>query len=107
MSSSEVKKSAPKKVQSKSSRAVLKAPSRSRSLETRQSPVERIRVAWNSLVFFAVFFLISVVCWSVTDIAVYKDLFFLLSLVFGAVCVSLILAMLVYFFYSRIKISRS
>ncbi len=107
MKKSRSKKAPQKASKVNSKKVVLKAPSKIESLNAIKSPLKRIRVAWNSFVFFALLFLISAVSYSVVVVSIYKDLFFLLSLVFGAISVSLILAILVYFFYSKIKISRS
>ena len=61
-----MKKSYSKKAPQKASKVnskkvVLKAPSKIESLNAIKSPLKRIRVAWNSFVFFALLFLIIIV----------------------------------------------
>lgn len=104
-----VKKKVAKKVVSK------KAPTKSVSLKRApqnnfvnpiKSPKSKINVSLNSLAFFGILFLISVVSYNAVSHVMYKQLFFLFSLAFASISVALILVVLVYFFYSRIKFSK-
>ena len=62
--------------------------------------------AWRGFILFAVLLLISLVSYNVVTSEMYRELFFLLSFGFGAVCVALLIALLIYFFYAKIKIRK-
>jgi hypothetical protein len=104
-----VKRKVAKKVVSK------KAPTKSVALKKNvqnnfinpvKTPGAKIKVSLNSLAFFGVLFLISVVSYSAVSHVMYKQLFFLFSLAFASISVALILVILIYFFYSKIKFSK-
>jgi len=59
--------------------------------------------AWKGFALFAVLLIISLASYNIVDSEMYRELFFLLSFGFGAVSVALLIALLIYFFYSKIK----
>lgn len=71
-----------------------------------KSPKSKINVSLNSLAFFGILFLISVVSYNAVSHVMYKQLFFLFSLAFASISVALILVILIYFIYSKIKFSK-
>lgn len=71
--------------------------------EQKISPVSKMRAALKGLIFFGILFLISVVCYMAANHELYVQLFFLLSLSFGSIGVALLLTLLIYFFYSKLK----
>ena len=87
-------------------RVALKKSSRKDFVSPVKNPKSKINVSVNSLAFFGILFLISIVSYGAVSHVMYKELFFLLSLAFASISVALILVLLIYFFYSRINISR-
>ena len=62
--------------------------------------------AWKGFIFFLVLLLISLISYNVVTTDMYRELFFLLSFAFGAISAALLIALLVYFFYAKIKIRK-
>jgi len=98
------KKVVSKKVPTKS--VALKKTSQNNFVNPVKDPKSKIRNSLNSLAFFGILFLISVVSWSAVSHVLYKNLFFVFSLAFASISVALILVILIYFFYSKIKFSK-
>ena len=57
---------------------------------------KKIKVARNSLVFFAVLSIISWILYSVTNVTIYENLFFLLAMIFGFVALAFLIAFLIF-----------
>lgn len=97
------KKVSSKRVPAKS--VALKKPTSVGKSKLGVSVKSKIRTSLNSLAFFGILFLISIISYGAVSSEIYKQLFFLCSLAFASISVALILVVLIYFFYSKIKLA--
>jgi len=64
------------------------------------------RNSLSGFVFFTILFLVSLLMYNVIEYDMYNQLFFLLSFLFGAVSLALLISLLIYFIYSKLRIKR-
>lgn len=72
-------------------------------LKKRVSFNERFGLASRELILFVVLFIFSLVLYSVAEQEVWKNLFFLLMIVFGALGVGFLIVFLIFFFSKFVK----
>jgi nitrate reductase gamma subunit len=99
-----VKKKVSKKMSKK--RPVRRASSKSKKMVSQRNSIIGPSRAFRGLIIFAVLFVVSYLLYLFVPVIMYEDLFFLLSFVFGAICVALILSLVVYLIARRVKVKR-
>ncbi len=101
------KKVVKKQVSKKVSKKVVKKSVPVKKVVLEKSNVFKSAIrAWKGFFFFLILFLISILCYNLIDVEIYKGLFFLLSYCFGAVTLALFIALLAYFFYTKFKLRK-
>jgi hypothetical protein len=81
-----------------------KGASKERNKSTRQVATSgKSRLVLRKLIFFGILFVLSFVIYNAVSTALYVNLFFLLSLIFGVICAALILVYLILFFLKSMK----
>lgn len=70
----------------------------------KESTIKRkTKVIWTNLIIFVILFVTSLVLYSASGYETYKDLFFILTLIFGVVSLALLISLLVYKFAKYFK----